>query len=71
MRGEIDPGFQMSLSISLKMLPAHMIKAAATAKLPHDRDKAFEALAAGLVEQLRLSGWNISAPPMPLPDAGM
>jgi hypothetical protein len=71
MRGEIDPVFEMSLSISLKMLPRHLIKSAAAAKLPHESDKAFAALADGIVEQLRLSGWTITAPPKPSPDWGM
>lgn len=70
MRGEIDPGFQLSLAISLKMLPRHLVKAVATAKLPQDSDAAHAALAAGIVEQLRLSGWNISAPPAPMMDMG-
>jgi hypothetical protein len=63
MRGQIDPNFQMSLAISLKQLPRHLVKAVASAKLPQDSDAAHAALAAGIVEQLRLSGWNIAAPP--------
>ncbi len=70
MRGEIDPGFQRSLAISLKQLPPHLVKTLAAAKLPQDRDAAFAALAAGIVTQLRLSGWNIIAPPPPEPDRG-
>jgi hypothetical protein len=71
MRGEIDPGFQLSLEISLKMLPRHLVKTVATAKLPHESDKAFAGLAAGIVEQLRLSGWTIVAPPAPPLEHGM
>ena len=71
MRGNIDPQFQMSLAISLKLLPRHLIKNTAAAKLPHEADKAYAALAAGIVEQLRLSGWSISAPPPPKPDNGV
>lgn len=69
-RGEIDPGFQQSLAISLKMLPRHLMKSVAAAKLPQDSDAAHAALAAAIVEQLRLSGWNIAAPPAPAPDMG-
>jgi hypothetical protein len=70
MRGEIDPDFQLSLTISLKQLPRHLVKAVAAAKLPHDSDSAHAALSAGIVAQLRLSGWNISAPPPPMIDMG-
>jgi hypothetical protein len=71
MRGEIDPEFQLSLAISLKMMPRHLVKAVAAAKLPHESDKAVAALAAGIVDQLRLSGWTIAAPTRPPPEWGM
>lgn len=71
MTGRIDPDFELSLGISLKMLPRHLVRAVVAAKLPHESDKAYTALAAGIVEQLRLSGWTITAPPKPSPDWGM
>jgi hypothetical protein len=71
MRGETGPGFQLSLAISLKMLPRHLVKDAAAAKIPHESDNAIDALAAGIVDQLRLSGWTITAPPAPPLDRGM
>lgn len=70
MRGQIDPDFQMSLAISLKALPRHLVKTPAAAKLPHDRDAAHAALAAGIVEQMRASGWNVVAPSPPPIDMG-
>lgn len=71
MRGEIDPKFELSLSIDLKLLPRRLIVEAAKAKLPHESDAAFEALAAALVAKLKHSGWNVVAPPSPPPDKGM
>lgn len=67
----IDPDFELSLGIALRMLPRHLVTTAASAKLPHERDAAFGALAAGIVEQLRLSGWSVVKPPKAAIDRGV
>lgn len=71
MRGAIDPTFEMSLVILLKVMPRHLVKAAAAAKLPHQADVAYAQLAHEITERMRQSGWNVTAPPPPVPDVGL
>lgn len=64
MAAVIPPDFELSLQIALRMVEQGP-RLDYSAKLPDKRDRGSARIAAQLVEQLRLQGWKIEAPPPP------
>ena len=62
----IDPEFEISLVIALRMI-RQQLRVGYAGRHPHRRDAAADAIAKAVIEHLQRSGWTISHPPTPLP----
>lgn len=63
MPSTIPDDFQLDLEIALRMVEQDPRHDFAT-RLPHLRDQGAKRIAARVIERLRLSGWQIEAPPL-------